>query len=220
MKERLKKQLNQKLLAAKIKADNAEKLKKLDAQSKPKKQPVQSLPQSNSQNGENKLSDTINNLKSTFNKASTVDLSLNAGLLVEPVQKSAYEKIMNLLDNKDEADPVEAINQFHEVETNQEYTIQPEHNDDFEPRGFIGKYQQKLEDQTRKIVEAKQRAEAAKMLKNQAAKELHFRTYSKEAPKHKGILARIAEKEEEEASVREQAEKQKLIIEAISDPNF
>jgi hypothetical protein len=40
------------------------------------------------------------------------------------------------------------------------------------------------------------------------------------APGHKGILARIAEREENEKVANEQLEKKKLMIEAINDPTF
>lgn len=46
------------------------------------------------------------------------------------------------------------------------------------------------------------------------------KTYSDEAPKHKGIVARMQEKEEQEQALQADKEKDALMKEAMSDPLF
>jgi hypothetical protein len=45
-------------------------------------------------------------------------------------------------------------------------------------------------------------------------------SFSKDAPGHKGMLARIEEKEAEEKAKKEAAEKEQLMQEALNDPAF
>ena len=49
---------------------------------------------------------------------------------------------------------------------------------------------------------------------------MHPIKYSKDAPKHKGVLARIQEKEIKEKLAQEEREKQELMTEALNDPEF
>ena len=77
-----------------------------------------------------------------------------------------------------------------------------------EPQGFIGKHLNKVVQQTKAVAI------------QDAITSLPAIKYSKDAPGHKGVLARIQEREIKEKLAKEEKEKQELMAEALNDPEF
>ena len=79
-----------------------------------------------------------------------------------------------------------------------------------EESGFIGKYSKKIEEDEK--AKAAQSAYAEVMSPGIPL--------SKDAPHHKGMLARAMERDMKEQQAQEQKEKDSLMSEALNDPSF
>ena len=118
---------------------------------------------------------------------------------LRPEEKVAYHTVMNVLSDQfqEDQEAEKAVHEFSKIQSDPSYSLPTLQEDDsFEPRGFLGKYSQKLEDQTKRLVEQHLQSQAEKQQIEEQEKEVI--PYSENAPKHKGILARIAEREHEE----------------------
>ena len=85
-----------------------------------------------------------------------------------------------------------------------------------EPEGFIKKYSSRLENQTKQMVQTEQ----GKAIVKNYVQHKDVPMFSQKAPAHKGIMARVAEREAMEEHQQDLLDKHKLMMDAISDPSF